>query len=306
VEAKVGENDLGDIALPPSMVIRGQVVSESGHPVAGAVVEAGARVTADGVSLRDSKEILFPWQSQLFGDAMPVITDASGRFEIALSKNRLKKRIAIVADHPYHGRSTVAQLEVRGESSINLKLKPIGSLSGRLTPATTDYDQIKAIDENGLEIATSLDQESGEFRFDRIGPGTYELLVSSLSARKKLGSATVTAGERASIELEFSSRARIEVKVKDCRSERRGFIVLLANKRVKEDTPVEDLLHPEVKMDMAFAMNDCTVILPDVAPATYDVCTWSMAKKSAGSTMKSNGGRCKTIEVGEESAKLTL
>ena len=184
--------DLGDISLTRGQRVTGQVRDAAGDPVAGARVAIG--------DLEGDHDPLQRW----FSGDLDATTDARGRFVLDGVPARspgARPRI-ISAIHPRRGTSRDRDLPDAG-GEVELTLLATGAIEGVIDGLLPDRIVTMMARCGRRSARTAMVESAGEFRFDGLPPGTYELEMIVPPGRPRAAPVTVAvaAGQRAAVRL---------------------------------------------------------------------------------------------------------
>ncbi|MGN6110770.1 MAG: carboxypeptidase-like regulatory domain-containing protein, partial [Kofleriaceae bacterium] len=165
VVAEGKDTDVGTISVTPGRAVSGRVLDETGAPVRGARVAAGALLTGGGSELYIKDESI---------DAKDTETDAHGRFSL---DGFGPTALTVVAGKDGLGRSASARIPAGTESAaLDLVLQPVAGLEGTITrsgaPAADTVviaNPIGAV-RSSFFVTTGPD---GKFVLDALAPGGY-------------------------------------------------------------------------------------------------------------------------------------
>jgi protocatechuate 3,4-dioxygenase beta subunit len=195
--------DIGTITVEHGRSISGRVLGADGAPVPGAKVMAGAQLVGNGSELS---------AGGLFAGMTGTKTTTSGDDGGYVLSSVGERALVIAADEPNAGRSTVYRVPA-GTSSvqIDLPLKPLGALEGRVTKAGQPLASALVIAQpqqaaRGTFMVTA--GADGGYRFDKLSPDSY--LLSALQTGSVGGGASslrtqlvnVDSGQTAHLDLE--------------------------------------------------------------------------------------------------------
>jgi hypothetical protein len=162
---------------------------------------AGAKVVAGSTLLGDGTRIIAPIDSM-----RTTITANDGSFAI----HGLSPEAAfVVAEHPTLGRSHVAPAD---GADLILTLVPTGGLRGRITRNGHTIAASVTAKPDGESVAFDVGANPGEYRFDGLVPGAYQVTAEHGGAHTS-GRAVVTAGAMVDLDLDFGTGSTLTVRV---------------------------------------------------------------------------------------------
>lgn len=241
-------------------VIRGIVVGSDGEPVADAWVRAtreqsageyweqvaeGFRAMAGAQPQKEAKSrkkktpkkrdantrAAARAMAQRLGEA-PVLTDASGRFEIDGLRDGT---YLVIADGP-RGSGRAHATGVTLGSDIELEVEPLGGIEGVVKSDGKALAQY-TVTVDGPEVRSRvIKDESGRFSMTRLDPGTYEVTVDSDEGTVQ-ASVEVEASAVADVAMKLEPFAKVRGKLVDANTgEGIGGMTIMALDRASDPT----------------------------------------------------------------------
>ncbi|HEY3807788.1 MAG TPA: sigma-70 family RNA polymerase sigma factor [Kofleriaceae bacterium] len=179
------------------LTIRGNVVDDTGAPIADAFVEASSSTSPTNMSMQ-----LQPNPS--------VRSDASGAFEI----DRLAAGTYSLRASAGEGGEVMAPGIVAGDSAVELRIARAGSITGDLVGFTTPPQVEYGKTSSGAHLATV---DGTTFSVTGLEPGTYWLEVYDLADEREADTATVVVppGGTAHATLAMRARGTVDATVLD-------------------------------------------------------------------------------------------
>jgi RNA polymerase sigma factor (sigma-70 family) len=200
------DRDLGTVTLQRGRAVSGRVLAPDGKPVAGATVAAGWGLTGSGSTLYIPNESV---------GAQETTADAEGRYSFGGFDDR---SLVVVAGMDGVGRSDAIGVPGgTGGASVDLTLKPTGSLEGRVTRDGQPFADTVVIASPRIErmnyfVTTGPD---GHYALDTLPQGVFRLVVF-LNRQKDLVFRTVkvAAGTRTRADIDATTGSHaLTVKV---------------------------------------------------------------------------------------------
>jgi hypothetical protein len=200
----------------PDGAIRGVVTGPDGKPLADAWVSLHQGiedlVSAD-MEHGESRMVTVSSVQVGEGDSndeggfAPVLTDASGKFEIA---NLPRVPWTVVAE-AQAGRLRGRQVHVVPDANVTIQAFGVTELKGTVKPAAGVF----TVELDGPTHAQrSFSSADGSFSFGRVDPGDYEVSVTS-SAGNGTGKVMVKPGQPASVDIQLAANATVIGRVAD-------------------------------------------------------------------------------------------
>lgn len=236
--------------------VTGTVVRAGHTQVAGAKVVASSSLNMDA---RDAHGREIEEQPDLRAS----YTDENGRFELA---GLTEGRLAIMAEHPSHGRSAVSPLPPPGAAPVELVLVPTGSVAGKVTRAGAGLEGFAIIAKDSTDVAsvTALSGPDGRYQLTSVPAGRYTITAANQRPGSSYGlqqrAITLGAGETQVVDFELAeSTVRVLLDV-PAGMAAPGPAVLRGSSMYIQPTPVEGVY-----------------IFPEVAAGQYDACVVAQA-----------------------------
>ncbi|EDM80391.1 hypothetical protein PPSIR1_11465 [Plesiocystis pacifica SIR-1] len=220
IEDTVNDTFLELRVSPRDGLIEGQVVDADGVPVPDAFVTAALDVSSDafmaamrpgqeetetveGVTPEKERADRRDWTQSAYFAEPPVLTDENGFFVI--TELRRDRAYNLVAEGERGGaRATQDGVSpgVGVGTRVTLTLETLGGLDGKVLAKGKAVPKYTVALSGSVSRTTRVNDPSGEFSFDRLDPGKYEIVVTADG-----GSATTL------VELGESSRERVELQL---------------------------------------------------------------------------------------------
>ncbi len=194
----------------PAGTIRGMVTDPDGAPVTDAWVALDQTVKdlLDSMDTGDGESRGVTIDGASTGDLPPVLSDASGHFELTNVPHGRYQVIAVAQSGKLRGRAA----DVTPDAEISIQLAVVGTLRGTVHGPRGPSDLFSV----QLAGPTSAGRAftDGTFEFPRVDPGDYTIEVTSSDGTGK-ATAHVSAGEVASVDISLVAKATVTGRLVD-------------------------------------------------------------------------------------------
>lgn len=183
------------VMLEPNVPIRGRVVDARG-PVEGARVSLARPLATEGMASIGKIAGAFPVEFAGAG-VVPVLTDATGRFEIAPTASGDYRLHAAAPGHGATSSPTFMYDLERSPGEFELVLPQAGSIAGEVFvgPSESAARRIVGASCGDGFVRTTRADGTGRFRFDDLEPGAWLVALASTELDLARGSTGYVLGE---------------------------------------------------------------------------------------------------------------